>query len=78
MSLFSDPKKWEAGNINSWILNQVLAPNPFVRNLASMMYLSDVNGLSKINYPESSFMKDIRFEKPLEPGMPLKAIAAYG
>ena len=76
-SLFSDPKKWEAGNFNSWILNQVLAPNPFVRNLASMMYLSDVNGLSKINYPESSLMKDIRFEKLFEPGMPLKAIAAY-
>ena len=40
----------------------MLAPNPFVRNLASMMYLSDVNGLSKINYPKSEFMKRIKFE----------------
>ena len=39
-----------------------MAPNPFVRNLASMMYLSDVNGLSKINYPKSEFMKRINFE----------------
>ena len=51
------------GNINGWILNQVMAPNPFVRNLTSMMYLSDVNGLSKINYPKSEFMKSIKFEK---------------
>jgi predicted acylesterase/phospholipase RssA len=70
-SLFSDPKKWEAGNFNGWILNQVLAPNPFVRNLTSMMYLSGVNGLSKINYPESSFMKQIQFKKLFGPGMPL-------
>jgi predicted acylesterase/phospholipase RssA len=40
-----------------------MAPNPFVRNMMSMMYLSDVNGLSKINYPKSEFMKRINFEK---------------
>ena len=46
--------------------------------MASMMYLSDVNGLSKINYPESSLMKDIQFEKPFEPACHLKkAVAAY-
>jgi predicted acylesterase/phospholipase RssA len=70
-SVFSDPKRWDKGNINACILNQVLAPNPFVRNLASMMYLSDVNGLSKINYPDSDFMKKIKFKKLFEPGMPL-------
>ena len=69
-SLFSDPKKWEEGNINGWILNQVMAPNPFVRNLMSMMYLSDVNGLSKINYPKSEFMKRINFEKLKEAEIP--------
>ena len=52
----------DAGDINGWILNQVLAPNPFVRYLASMMYLSHVTGLSKINYPHSQFMKRINFE----------------
>jgi predicted acylesterase/phospholipase RssA len=63
MSMFSDPrKKWDEGDINGWILNQVMAPNPFVRNMMSMMYLSEVNGLSRINYPKSEFMKRINFE----------------
>src|SRR6266849_6494325 len=47
-----------------------MAPNPFVRYLTSMMYLSNVTGLSRINYPDSQFMKDINFEelkKPLKP-----------
>ena len=40
-----------------------MAPNPFVRYLTSMMYLSNVTGLSRINYPNSDFMKGIKFEK---------------
>jgi predicted acylesterase/phospholipase RssA len=64
VSMFSDPKKrLDEGDINGWILNQVMAPNPFVRNMMSMMYLSEVNGLSKINYPKSEFMKRINFER---------------
>ena len=64
VSMFSDPKKkLDEGDINGWILNQVMAPNPFVRNMMSMMYLSEVNGLSRINYPKSEFMKRINFER---------------
>jgi predicted acylesterase/phospholipase RssA len=55
-------KKWREGDFNRWILNQAMAPNPFVRYLTSMMYLSNVNGLSRINYPDSEFMKKINFE----------------
>ena len=62
LALSTNPTRWEQGNINGCILNQVMAPNPFVRNLASMMYLSDVNGLSKINYPKSEFMQRINFK----------------
>ena len=36
--------------------------NPLVRYLTSMMYLSNVTGLSRINYPNSEFMKRIKFE----------------
>ena len=39
--------KLDEGDINRWILNQAMATNPFVRYLTSMMYLSNVNGLSK-------------------------------
>ena len=47
-----------------------MAPNPFVRYLTSMMYLSKVNGLSRINYPDSDFMKSINFEELKKPGKP--------
>ncbi|WP_024514152.1 patatin-like phospholipase family protein [Bradyrhizobium sp. Tv2a-2] len=56
-------RKLDKGDINKWILNQVMAPNPFVRYLTSMMYLSNVTGLSRINYPDSDFMKSINFEE---------------
>ena len=59
-------KKLDEGDVNGWILNQALAPNPFVRYLTSMMYLSDVTGLAKINYPDSDFMKSIKFENLFE------------
>jgi predicted acylesterase/phospholipase RssA len=60
----------DSGDINRWILNQVLAPNPFVRYLTSMMYLSHVTGLSRINYPHSQFMKNINFEELKKPEKP--------
>jgi predicted acylesterase/phospholipase RssA len=55
-------QKLDEGDINKWILNQVMAPNPVVRYLTSMMYLSHLTGLSRINYPDSQFMKSIDFE----------------
>ncbi len=64
------PKQLTEGDFNRWILNQVMAPNPFIRYLTSMMYLSNVNGLSKINYPDSDFMKDIEFGKLYGPDKP--------
>jgi predicted acylesterase/phospholipase RssA len=56
-------KKLDEGDFNRWILNQAMAPNPFVRYLTSMMYLSNVSGLSRIDYPDSEFMKSINFEE---------------
>src|SRR5258708_5726270 len=55
--------KLDEGDFNRWILNQAMATNPFVRYLTSMMYLSNINGLSRINYPDSDFMKKIKFER---------------
>jgi predicted acylesterase/phospholipase RssA len=56
-------EKLDEGDINGWILNHAMAPNPFIRYLTSMMYLSNVTGLSRINYPNSEFMKSIKFER---------------
>ena len=55
-------EKLDEGDINKWILNQWMAPNPVVRYLTSMMYLSNLTGLSRINYPDSQFMKSINFK----------------
>jgi len=62
--------KLDEGDFNRWILNQAMASNPFVRYLTSMMYLSNVNGLSRINYPDSEFMKSINFEELTKRGKP--------
>ena len=56
-------KRLDEGDLNRWILNQVMAPNPFIRYMTSLMYLSKFNGLSRINYPDSEFMQKIKFER---------------
>ena len=56
-------RKLDEGDLNRWILNQVMAPNPFIRYMTSLMYLSKFNGLSRINYPDSEFMQKIRFDR---------------
>lgn len=71
IAMLVDTQKWNRGDFNAWILNQVLAPNPCVRYLTSLMYLSGVNGLSKINYPDSSFMQRIKFDKLFGDDKPL-------
>ena len=53
------------------VLNNVLAVNPFIRYWTSMMYLSNVTGLSRIYYPESSFLKAIRFDSLARPDKPI-------
>jgi hypothetical protein len=53
----------DEGDLNRWILNQVMAPNPFIRYMTSLMYLSKFNGLSRINYPDSEFMQKIKFDR---------------
>ena len=63
-------KKLDEGDFNRWVLNQAMAPNPFVRYLTSMMYLSNISGLSRINYPDSEFMKGINFEELKKPEKP--------
>src|SRR5260370_9192828 len=56
-------EKLDEGDIKGWILHQAMAAKSLVRYLTSMMYLSNVTGLSRINYPNSAFMKGIKFER---------------
>jgi predicted acylesterase/phospholipase RssA len=63
IAFWSDPKNWNnTGDINHWMLTQVLAVHPFSRFLTSLIYLCSVSGLSRIYYPDSSFLKAISFD----------------
>ena len=70
MDFLSDPKKWNEGDFNQWLLNHVMAPNPFLRYMMSMMYLSGMTGCARIYYPESSFMNGIQFKEIYKPDKP--------
>jgi predicted acylesterase/phospholipase RssA len=63
MSFMTNPRDWTEGDFNQWTLNNVMAVNPLIRFLTSMMYLSNVTGLSRIYYPGSNFLKAIDFDK---------------
>jgi predicted acylesterase/phospholipase RssA len=56
-------KDFSEGDFNRWTLNDVLAVNPTVRFLTAMLYKSKVNGLSRLYYPDSSFLNEIRFDE---------------
>ncbi len=70
IKFMSDRSFWNEGDFNRFVLNSVLAPNPFVRYWMSLMYLSSISGLSRIYYPESSFMQAIKFDRLYDKGKP--------
>jgi predicted acylesterase/phospholipase RssA len=60
-------QNWDkAGDINHWVLNQALAVQPLSRFLTSLLYLSPMNGLSRIYYEDSSFLKTINIKRLVE------------
>jgi predicted acylesterase/phospholipase RssA len=71
------PQQWSQGNLNSLIYNSILAPNPLVRFMTSAMYLSPLNGLARIWYPQSAFLDQINFAALAESGKPAIYHNAY-
>ena len=59
----TDCSKWTEGDLNQLLFNHGLAINPFSRFIISMMFLSNMNGLARIYYPDSSFINGIDFKK---------------
>ena len=64
-----DPERWNQGDLSKVAL-EFNAAHPFSRFLTSLMYLSNLNGLSKIYYKNSTFMKAIDFERLRDDGKP--------
>ena len=61
-AFLTNPRMWTEGDFNEWALNNVMAVNPVIRFLTSLMYLSEIKGLSRIYYANSNFLKTIKFE----------------
>ena len=55
--------KFSEGDFNRWILNDVLAVNPAVRLWTGMIYKSEITGLARLYYPDSKFLRDIKFDR---------------
>ncbi len=56
----SEPRRWtRAGDVNAHVLNDILAVHPASRFLTSLLYQSEVNGLSNIYFKDSSFLDSI-------------------
>jgi predicted acylesterase/phospholipase RssA len=53
--------QFSEGDFNRWVLNDVLAVNPAVRLWTGMVYKSDITGLARLYYPDSKFLRDIKF-----------------
>jgi predicted acylesterase/phospholipase RssA len=71
LPFLANPEAWmREGDRNNWWLNQVLAVHPLSRFIVSLMYLSEVNGLTRIWYPDSSFLEAIRIDKLEREAMP--------
>lgn len=76
MDFFRDRAKWNEGDLSKVVLEQ-LAANPYTRFMMSLMYLSNINGLSRIYYKDSSFLKAIAFDKLKRPDKPFIFHNAY-
>jgi len=73
LSVLGDRKSWRQfseGDFNRWTLNHVLAVHPAVRFLTALAYKSEIDGRSRLYYPDSSFIKDIKFEELTKRGKP--------
>ena len=59
LSIFADPGAVTPQQFNLWILNDLLAVNPMTRFLTSMIYKSEITGLSKVYYKQSHILTEV-------------------
>ncbi|MGA7452318.1 MAG: patatin-like phospholipase family protein [Rhodoplanes sp.] len=64
-----DPKQWNQGDLSKLAL-EFNASHPAMRFLTSFMYLSNLNGLSRMYYKNSTFLNSINFDRISEDNKP--------
>lgn len=77
MGYITDPRQWTVSSFNALMLNQIMAVNPITRFMTSMQYQNATNGLSRIYYPDSEVLRQIRFERLYDPDKPYLYHNAY-
>ena len=73
LSCLADRDKWgklSEGDFNRWTLNHVMAVHPAMRFVMAMLYKSAITGRTKLYYPESQFLTDIKFDALNDPDKP--------
>jgi predicted acylesterase/phospholipase RssA len=63
-------RKWDEGDLYRWFFNDVLAVNPAVRFWMGLVYKSNINGLARLYYPHSRFIRSLKFDELDEAGKP--------
>ncbi len=66
----TDRRRWTEGDANMLLL-QMMSVNPLARLLTSAIYRTQANGISRMHYPDASFLKDINFERLKQADQPL-------
>ena len=64
-----DPRQWNQGDLSKLAL-EFNAAHPAMRFLTSFMYLSNLNGLSRMYYKNSTFLNSINFDRISEDSKP--------
>jgi predicted acylesterase/phospholipase RssA len=64
-----DPRQWNQGDLSKLAL-EFNASHPAMRFLTSFMYLSNLNGLSRMYYKNSTFLNSINFDRIKDSGKP--------
>jgi hypothetical protein len=64
-----DPRQWNQGDLSKLAL-EFNASHPAMRFLTSFMYLSNLNGLSRMYYKNSTFLNSINVDRINDPGKP--------
>ncbi|WP_135081030.1 patatin-like phospholipase family protein [Terasakiella sp. SH-1] len=77
MGYLTDPKQWNVANFNSFLLNGLMAANPFARFMMGALYQTPTKGMATIYYPDSKFLNDLKFERLYDEGKPAIYHNAY-
>lgn len=77
LDFYLSPSKWNYGEFCRLLLNAYLAPNPAARFLMSMMWKSDLPGISKLWYPHYDMLESFDMKLLAHEDVPILYHNAY-